>query len=155
MRPETDAVLNVSTSAQLAFVKKAGFVPPHQVRTVFQFLTLLSPQCGNCRIFLSFRFYVKSTLENLEVLKLPFYAILRALDFVNLVDFRLQKVRKLVLHNFSHFSRKRKTAVRKICREKWRAKNWRKRVQNVPKIAQIFALKSWPILHSRNLIALT
>ena len=37
VRPETDAVLNVSTSAQMAFVKKAGFVPPHQVRTVPQF----------------------------------------------------------------------------------------------------------------------
>ena len=29
--PDTDAVLNVSTSAQMAFVKKAGFVPPKQV----------------------------------------------------------------------------------------------------------------------------
>ena len=28
-------------------------------------------QCKNFRIFLSFRFYVKSTLENLDVLKLP------------------------------------------------------------------------------------
>ena len=30
-------------------------------------------QCGNFKIFLSFRFYVKSTLENIEVLKLPFF----------------------------------------------------------------------------------
>ena len=29
-------------------------------------------QCGNLMIFLSFRSYVKSILENLEVLKLPF-----------------------------------------------------------------------------------
>ena len=29
-------------------------------------------QCGNFRIFLSLRFYVKSILENLEVLKLQF-----------------------------------------------------------------------------------
>ena len=28
-------------------------------------------QCGNFRIFLSFRFYVKSILESLEVQKLP------------------------------------------------------------------------------------
>ena len=30
-------------------------------------------QCGNFRIFLSLRFYVKSILEILEVLKLPFF----------------------------------------------------------------------------------
>ena len=29
-------------------------------------------QCGNFRIFLFFKFYVKSILENLEVLKMPF-----------------------------------------------------------------------------------
>ena len=29
-------------------------------------------QCGNSRICLSFRFYVKSSLDNLEVLVLPF-----------------------------------------------------------------------------------
>ena len=29
-------------------------------------------QCGNFRIFLSFRIYVKLVLDNLEVLKLPF-----------------------------------------------------------------------------------
>jgi len=32
----------------------------------------LNAQCGKFRIFLSLRFYVKSILENLEVLKLPF-----------------------------------------------------------------------------------
>ena len=38
-------------------------------------------QCGNYRIFLSFRFYVKSILENLGVLKVPFlqYLALRIL----------------------------------------------------------------------------
>ena len=49
-----------------------------------------------------------------------------------------------MLHNFSHFSRKRKTAVRKIFREKWRAKNLRKRVQNYPKIAQKVPSKADP-----------
>ena len=33
--------------------------------------------CGNLRIFLSLRFYVKSILESLEVLKLPFLPFLR------------------------------------------------------------------------------
>ena len=33
------------------------------------------PQCGNVRIFLSLRFYVKSILENVEVLKLLFLPI--------------------------------------------------------------------------------
>ena len=33
-------------------------------------------QCGNFRIFLSFRFYVKSTLENLEVPTLLFWTFL-------------------------------------------------------------------------------
>ena len=45
--------------------------------------------------FLSIRFYVKPTLKNLENLKLPFFAILRALNFVILVNFSLQKVQKL------------------------------------------------------------
>ena len=34
--PDTDAVLNVSTSAQMAFVKKAGFVPPKQVHNALR-----------------------------------------------------------------------------------------------------------------------
>ena len=33
-------------------------------------------QCGNFRIFLSFKFYVKSILRNLEVPKLPFLSFL-------------------------------------------------------------------------------
>ena len=32
-------------------------------------------QCGNLMIFLSFRSYVKSILENLEVLKLPLWPL--------------------------------------------------------------------------------
>ena len=36
----------------------------------------LAAQCGNFRIFLSLRFYVKSILENLEVLKLLFLPFL-------------------------------------------------------------------------------
>ena len=36
------------------------------------FLKVKFAQCGNFRIFQSFRFYVKSILKNLEVLKLPF-----------------------------------------------------------------------------------
>ena len=40
--------------------------------TVSNFKLLNKSQCGNFRIFLSFSFYVKSILKNLEVLKLPF-----------------------------------------------------------------------------------
>ena len=46
-------------------------------------------QCGNFRIFLSLRFYVKSILRTLEVQNLPFLTHLEALDF----DF----------HEFLHF----------------------------------------------------
>ena len=35
----------------------------------------LVAQCGNCRNFLSFRYYVKSILENFEVVKLLFLQI--------------------------------------------------------------------------------
>ena len=52
------------------------------------------PQCGNFRIFLSLRFYVKSILENLEVLKLLGFVILGALNYVNVVDFSLEKYKK-------------------------------------------------------------
>ena len=38
-------------------------------------------QCGNFMIFPSHRFYVKLILENLEGLKMPFFAILGALNF--------------------------------------------------------------------------
>ena len=41
------------------------------------------PQSENFWIFMSFRFYVKSILESLEVVKGPFFAILEALNFVD------------------------------------------------------------------------
>ena len=44
--------------------------------------------------FLSFRFLVKSIMENL-ILKLNFFSILRAQNFVNLVTFSLQKSAKI------------------------------------------------------------
>ena len=43
---------------------------------------------------MSFRFYVKSILESLEVRKLPFLAIFGALNFVDQGYFSLQKVQK-------------------------------------------------------------
>ena len=52
-------------------------------------------QCGNFRNFLSLRFYVKSMLKNLEVIKLPFCHFW-ALKFVNLVNLSLQKVQKFI-----------------------------------------------------------
>ena len=39
------------------------------------FLKVQISQCGNFSIFLSFRFYVKSTFENLEVQTLPIWPI--------------------------------------------------------------------------------
>ena len=39
---------------------------------VIDFKMARMSQCGKFRISLSFRFYVKSTLENIEVLKVPF-----------------------------------------------------------------------------------
>ena len=59
----------------------------------------IGTQCGNIEIFLSFRFYVKSTLENLEVLKTAFFANLGALKMFNLVDFSLQNVQKFIYLN--------------------------------------------------------
>ena len=47
------------------------------------------------------RFYVKSTLENEEVLKLPFFTIFGALNFVNFVEFSLQKVHKFMKNKHS------------------------------------------------------
>ena len=46
--------------------------------------------------FLAFIFYVKSLLENPEVLKLHFFAILGALSFVNSVNYTLQQVQKVI-----------------------------------------------------------
>ena len=51
-------------------------------------------QCGNSGIFCHSDF--TSILENLEVLKVAFLSILGALNFVNLGDFSLQKVKKFV-----------------------------------------------------------
>ena len=51
-----------------------------------------NPQCGNFRIFLSLKFYVKSILENLDVVKLPFFATLAALNLFHMVNFNLQNV---------------------------------------------------------------
>ena len=44
-------------------------------------------------IFLSLRFYVKTILENLET---GVFAILETLNFVDLVNFSLQKVQKFI-----------------------------------------------------------
>ena len=54
------------------------------------------PLCGNVWIFLSLRFYVKSNLENVEVLKIAIFAKLGVMIFVNLVSFSLQKVQKFI-----------------------------------------------------------
>ena len=51
-------------------------------------------QCGCFMSFLSFRFYVKSIMKNVEVLKLPFWPFRPFLKFVNLVHFILQNVQK-------------------------------------------------------------
>ena len=48
---------------------------------------------GNYRIFLSLRFYVKSILDKLEML---FFCNFGALNLVDLVDFGLQKVQKII-----------------------------------------------------------
>ena len=53
-------------------------------------------QCGIFMIFLSPRFYVKSIFENLEVLKLPLFAILGAQNFDDLLYFSLQKVQNFI-----------------------------------------------------------
>ena len=53
-------------------------------------------QCGNFRIFLSFRFYVKSIFENQELVKLPFFANFGDLNFVNLVNISLKKEQRFI-----------------------------------------------------------
>lgn len=58
-------------------------------------LSEFPPQCEKFKIYLSFRFHVKSNSENLKFLpKLPFWAMLGALNFVNLVNLSLQKVQQ-------------------------------------------------------------
>ena len=54
-------------------------------------------QCGNFGIFVSLIFYVKSILENLEVPKLPFWALDNT---VNLVKISLQKLQKFIKSKF-------------------------------------------------------
>ena len=52
-------------------------------------------KCGNFRIFLTFRFYVKSILENIKVQKmLFFFVILGGSEFLILVNFSLQRIQK-------------------------------------------------------------
>ena len=53
-----------------------------------------SSQCENLIDFLSLIFYVKSILENQKV-KIAVFAILRALNFINLANFSLPKVHKV------------------------------------------------------------
>ena len=55
-----------------------------------------STQCGNFMIFLSIRFYMKSIFGMLEVLKMPFLALLETLNFEFMVNFSLQKVQKFI-----------------------------------------------------------
>ena len=52
---------------------------------------VVNTQCGNFRIFLSLGFYLKSIMENLEVLKTAFLAISGTLNFVNFVNFSHRK----------------------------------------------------------------
>ena len=56
----------------------------------------VSLQCGNFMVFLPLRFYVKSILRLPEVQKLPVFASLGALDFVDFLEFSLQKVQKII-----------------------------------------------------------
>ena len=72
-------------------VKKMKKIKIHfmMISRNFSFFTLLEARFDNCMILLSLIFYVKLILENAEVQKLPFYAILWAMNFVNLVNFSL------------------------------------------------------------------
>ena len=47
-------------------------------------------------IFSSLRIYVKSILENLEVLKTTDFTIFEARNFIDLVNFSLLKVQKFI-----------------------------------------------------------
>ena len=57
----------------------------------------------NFRNFLSFTFYVKSILKNLEVLKIADFAIFGALNYVQLVNFSLEIVQKYIKHPKSEY----------------------------------------------------
>ena len=52
-------------------------------------------QCGNFRVFLSLRFYVKSNSGVLEVQKVSLFAVLKPL-FLNLVHFSCLKMQKCI-----------------------------------------------------------
>ena len=86
------------SAALKCFRCKPTFTNPDLIEYVRECTKYARPpsgkQCGNFRIFLSFRFYVKLFLENLEVLKIPFLAILRPLNFVNWVKNQPSKVQK-------------------------------------------------------------
>ena len=56
-------------------------------------VTAVLTQCGNFWIFLSLRIYVKSILEKVEVLNLPFFAILSAVNLVFVVNFSLKSAK--------------------------------------------------------------
>ena len=55
-------------------------------------MTVATAQCGNFGIFLSLRFYMSSIFGGSGSAKTAIYAILRAMDFVDLVNISLQKV---------------------------------------------------------------
>ena len=56
---------------------------------------ITNAQCGNFRIFLSFRDFTWNQIENLQVLKSSFCHF-RAPRFVHLVNFSFQKVQKFI-----------------------------------------------------------
>ena len=59
---------------------------------------LVSPfsQCGNFKIFVSLRFYVKFNFVDSRSAKTSIFAILGAVNFVNLENFSLPKVQKFI-----------------------------------------------------------
>ena len=61
---------------------------------VLSILLVEITQCGNFRICLSLRFYMKSTLENVHILKTAAFALFEALNWVN---FSLQKLQKFII----------------------------------------------------------
>ena len=69
--------------------------PPITILGAFA-LFVTHVQCGNCRIFLSFRFYVKSILGDSRCAKYANLTNLEALNFVNLINLSLQKVQKYI-----------------------------------------------------------
>ena len=85
-----------ATKRILSLMSVGQYLPPpldsvSEVIHVFHPYQVRGSQCGNLRIFLSFRFYVKSILENLEVLKMPF-CHLRGFEVKKLVEFKIQSL---------------------------------------------------------------